>query len=81
MWTHITALIAWPVSSRSFASTAAGSTPCRQSPGTKSTWSPKASAMRCQSVAKCPVSNISTRSPGESVFTIAASHAPVPLAG
>jgi len=27
---------------------------------------------------KCPVSTISTLSPGESVFTIAASHAPVP---
>ena len=37
--------------------------------------------MFCHSVAKCPVSYISTRSPGESVLTSAASHAPVPDAG
>ncbi len=30
---------------------------------------------------KCPVSNIRTRSPGESVFTSAASQAPVPEDG
>ena len=34
--------------------------------------------MSRHSVAKWPVSNMSTRSPGESVFTSAASHAPVP---
>ena len=33
------------------------------------------------SVEKCPVSAISTASPGESVFTRAASQAPVPEAG
>ena len=33
------------------------------------------------SVAKWPVSNISTRSPGDSVLTSAASQAPVPEAG
>ena len=33
------------------------------------------------SVAKWPVSNMSTLSPGESVLTSAASHAPVPEAG
>ena len=38
-------------------------------------------AIFCHSVAKCPVSNISTLSPGESVLTSAASHAPVPDAG
>ena len=31
-----------------------------------------------QSVAKCPVSNIRTLSPGERVLTRLASHAPVP---
>ena len=39
------------------------------------------SAIFCHSVAKWPVSDISTRSPGESVLTSAASHAPVPEAG
>ena len=34
--------------------------------------------MSRQSVAKWPVSNASTRSPGESVLTSAASQAPVP---
>ena len=37
--------------------------------------------MSCQRVEKWPVSNIRTRSPGESVLTRAASHAPVPEAG
>ena len=32
------------------------------------------------SVANWPVSTISTRSPGDSVLTSAASHAPVPVA-
>ena len=39
------------------------------------------SASECQSEAKCPVSNISTRSPADSVLTRAASQAPVPEAG
>ena len=55
-----------------------GSTPWRQSPGTKSTCSPSRTAMSRHSVAKWPVSNISTASPGDSVLTSAASHAPVP---
>ena len=33
------------------------------------------------SVAKCPVSNMSTLSPGASVLLSAASHAPVPELG
>ena len=37
--------------------------------------------MARHSVAKWPVSNASTRSPGESVFTSAASQAPVPEDG
>jgi len=37
--------------------------------------------MACHSVANWPVSYISTRSPGESVLTIAASQAPVPEDG
>src|SRR5262245_7756162 len=79
--TAITALICLPLSSSSFASTCAGSTPWRQSPGTNTGSRARRFAMLSHSVAKCPVSNISTRSPGESVFTSAASHAPVPEAG
>ena len=37
--------------------------------------------MSRQSVANWPVSTISTASPGDSVLTNAASHAPVPDAG
>ena len=37
--------------------------------------------MSYQRVEKCPVSNISILSPALNVFTIAASHAPVPDAG
>ena len=37
--------------------------------------------MPCHSVAKWPVSKASTRSPGVSVLTSAASHAPVPDEG
>ena len=73
-----TDLIACSRSSASFASTTAGSTPWRQSPGTKSTSSPRRIAMFFQRVAKCPVSNIRTLSPGERVLTRLASHAPVP---
>ena len=39
---------------------------------------PSRSASSHQSVANWPVSNISTRSPGDSMLTSAASHAPVP---
>ena len=51
------------------------------SPGTKSTSRPKRAAIARHSVAKWPVSYMSTRSPGDSVLTRAASHAPVPEAG
>jgi hypothetical protein len=37
--------------------------------------------MACHNEANWPVSVISTLSPGESAFTSAASHAPVPEAG
>ena len=76
-----TALMACALSSLSFASTAAGSAPRRQSVVTNSGIRPSFVAIFCHSVAKCPVSNISTLSPGESVLTSAASHAPVPDAG
>ncbi len=76
-----TALIACPLSSRSFASSTAASAPRRQSVGMKSVTRPSLVAILFQSVAKWPVSTISTRSPGESVFTRAASQAPVPDAG
>ena len=59
----------------------AGDAPRRQSPGTYSTLNPIFSAIPTQMFENCPVSNISTRSPGESVFTSAASHAPVPDEG
>ncbi len=81
LWTMQTALMAWPVSSARRASTAPGSTPWRQSPGRKSTSRASRSARRRHRVAKWPVSAISTRSPGDSVLTRAASQAPVPEAG
>jgi len=59
----------------------AGSTPFLQLDGTRSTRRPRFAAIFDQSVAKCPVSNASTRSPGLRVLTSAASHAPVPEAG
>ena len=66
---------------RQGASTASGSTPWRQSPGSSSIRARAAWPWRTRGFAKCPVSNISTRSPGESVLTRAASQAPVPEAG
>jgi hypothetical protein len=77
--TTITA--AMPGSSRRIASARSGSAPWRQSPGTQTTSSPRRSAIARHSVAKWPVSNASTRSPGESVLTSAASQAPVPDEG
>src|ERR1700704_4811857 len=76
--TTMTALIrCWgPPASR--ASISPTSAPRRQSPGTKSTSSLNFSAMPSHSTANWPVSPISTLSPGTSVLTIAASHAPVP---
>ena len=65
-------------SASSASCTASGCTPWRQSPSTQRTSSPSRSAMPCHSVAKWPVSKASTRSPGDSVLTSAASHAPVP---
>ena len=65
----------------SLSSTKAGSTPCLQSPGTMSTVKQRFAAIFDQSVAKCPVSNASTRSPGLTVLTRAASHPPVPELG
>jgi hypothetical protein len=53
---------------------------CGQSPGMNSGFSPSFSAITFHSVANWPVSTINTRSPGESVLTSAASHAPVPVA-
>ena len=53
----------------------------RQSPPMNSDLMPSLSAIFFHSEAKWPVSHISTRSPGDSVFTSAASQAPVPDAG
>ncbi len=79
--TTATALMVWPLSPARRASMAAWSAPWRQSPGMSSTSRFNFFAILCQSDAKWPVSAISTLSPGESVFTSAASHAPVPEAG
>jgi hypothetical protein len=81
LWTIATALIAWARSAASFASITAGSAPRRQSVGTKSTSSPKRCATSFHRTAKWPVSNINTLSPGDKVFTSAASQAPVPDEG
>ena len=81
LWTTATALIACALSSASRASIASASTPERQSPGMNSASRPSRVAILLQSVENQPVSNISTRSPGESVLTSAASQAPVPEAG
>src|ERR1035438_6177160 len=63
------------------ASSSEGEAPDLQFPGTYSTWTPRRSATCRQRGEKCPVSKSNTRSPGESVLTIAASQAPVPEAG
>src|SRR5215470_88627 len=78
LWTTQTALILCALSADSRASIWARSAPWRQSPGMKSTSSLNFSAMPRHSTANWPVSHISTLSPGTSVLTIAASHAPVP---
>ena len=60
---------------------AAASAPLRQSEAMNSACSPSLVAMDFHSVAKWPVSYISTLSPGDIVFSSAASHAPVPDEG
>jgi hypothetical protein len=57
---------------------ASGSAPMRQSDAMNSGSRPNPRAMFFHEVAKCPVSNISTFSPGDNVLTSAASNAPVP---
>src|ERR1700716_3347413 len=76
--TTITSLMRCWRSAASRASICSTSAPRRQSPGTKSTSSLNFSAMPSHSTANWPVSAIRTLSPGDSVLTIAASHAPVP---
>ena len=78
LWTTMTALIACSPSSLRRCSITAGSTASRQSPGSNATSSPSLSATPRHSVANWPLSNASTRSPGDRVLTSAASHAPVP---
>ncbi len=78
--TH-TALNSLALSARRRLVIASGSAPWRQSVLRNSTWRPSFTAIFCHRVAKWPVSAISTRSPGERVFTSAASQAPVPEAG
>ena len=79
--TMVTALIWCPGSAASFSWTWPAWTPWRQSPGTRSTSRPSLAAICDHRVAKCPVSKASTRSPGDSVLTSAASQAPVPDEG
>src|SRR5712671_5175599 len=74
--TTITALMWCWRSAASHASICSTSAPRRQSPGTKSTSSLNFSAMPRHSTANCPVSAISTLSPGDNALTIAASQAP-----
>ncbi len=81
LWTTQTALIACCWSAASRCSIAAWSAPWRQSPAMNSTSSESFFAILCHSEAKWPVSTMSTLSRAESVFTRAASHAPVPEAG
>ena len=77
--TH-TALISCALSLRRCSSITFGSAPMRQSVLMNSGLRPIFSAITFQSVPNWPVSTISTRSPGDSVLTSAASHAPVPVA-
>ena len=81
LWTTHTALISPLWSLRSRASIALASAPPRQSDAINSGIKPRVSAMAFHKLAKWPVSYISTLSPGESVLTRHASHAPVPEAG
>src|SRR5690242_13393129 len=81
LWTTRTALTTAPVSAASRRPIASGSAPCRQSPGITSGRSPSRPASWAHSAAKCPVSAISTVSPGDKVLTRAASQAPVPDEG
>jgi hypothetical protein len=82
LWTTHTALNREGlVLARARASMAATSAPARQSEGMKVASTPSLAAMVFHSVAKWPVSTISTLSPGDSVLASAASQAPVPDAG
>jgi len=81
LWTMHTALMTWPVSSFRRFSIAAGSAGLCQSPPMNSDLMPSRSAIFFHREAKWPVSHISPVSPELSVFTRAASQAPVPEAG
>ncbi len=78
--TH-TALIWCALSCLRRASIRFASAPMRQSVAKNSGTSPSFSAITFHSSANCPVSTISTWSPGDSVLTRAASQAPVPDEG
>ena len=69
------------MSAFNFFSTISGSAPVLQSPSTKSLFIFNFSAISHHLVENSPVSNINTLSPSLSVFTIAASQAPVPEPG
>ena len=81
LWTTKRAFILCSLSFDNFSSTIFGSTPVLQSPATKSTSSLKRLACSYHKDENWPVSNIKTLSPSLKVFTIAASHAPVPEEG
>ncbi len=81
LWTTHTARMRCAVSRRKASSIAMGSAPRRQSVSRIIGASPSLVAISFQSVANQPVRTINTASPGDSVLTKAASHAPVPEAG
>ncbi len=80
LWTQHTARMSCLASAASASRIKPRSTPRRQSAGTVFTRKPRVPHIFAQLSEKCPVSGISTRSPGESTFTNDASHAPWPEA-
>ena len=81
LWTTSTARSSCAVSATSRASTCAMGTPSPYGTSICSTSTPYAAAVFAKPVEKWPLTTASTRSPGDSVLTIAASHAPVPDPG
>ena len=77
----MTALIWWPGSAASLSWTWAGLDALAPVTGDQVDVQAELPAICDHKVAKCPVSKASTRSPGDSVLTSAASQAPVPDEG
>src|SRR5213592_2457088 len=81
LWTTSTARMscAWSRSRR--ACTSAAGTPAPYGRSSRSSSTPNAAAVRAKPAEKKPLTHASTLSPGESVLTIVAPHAPVPEPG